>query len=162
MHTVALERRHPFISEVSRRRKLVFCRRYLKPSDRILEVGAGDGWFARRLVERGFRVQTLDLLGPADYVGDVRDFAALGIAPHSFDVLIAFEVIEHVDLLPAARQILVPGGLLILTSPYPPADPVLKLLEWLHLCQKRGSPHDNLVDFRRLRLSPSSSGGGSA
>jgi len=148
------ETRQPFVSEMSRRGKIKFFLQYLKPQDRILEVGAGDGWFTRRLRERGFQCQTLDLVPPADFVGDINNYQAIGIAPASFDVIIAFEVIEHVDIVPAARKILRPGGLLMLTSPIPAVDPFLRFLEVVRLCQKRTSPHSNLTDFRTIPMQP--------
>ncbi|MDB5342011.1 MAG: hypothetical protein JWP89_388 [Schlesneria sp.] len=60
----------------------------------ILDVGAGLGRSKHRLATNGNRVTTLDVAPqlPVDQHGDVAD-----IAEASFDVVSAFDVIEHVD-----------------------------------------------------------------
>jgi SAM-dependent methyltransferase len=75
-----------------------------------------------------------------------------GLEPESFDAIIAFEVVEHVDLFQEAYDLLVPGGALLLTSPVPEMDWAMKLLEAANLNQKRTSPHDHLIDFRDIPL----------
>ena len=59
---------------------------------------------------------------------------------------------QHVDLGREAYDLLRPGGQLLLTSPVPHMDWVMKLLEWLGLNQRRTSPHSNLVYFERIPL----------
>lgn len=146
--------RQPLVSELSRRRKLARVARDLPRACSILEVGSGSGWFARRLRERGHRVTTLDVEPPADYVCDVR-FAPPEIG--LYDVVIAFEVIEHVDCLSALVDHTRVGGLLFLSTPHPRWDWVMLLLESAKLTQKRPTPHSNLTDLAgpldpRLRL----------
>jgi 2-polyprenyl-3-methyl-5-hydroxy-6-metoxy-1,4-benzoquinol methylase len=34
---------------------------------------------------------------PADIVGDILEWKRIGLQPESFDVIIAFELVEHVD-----------------------------------------------------------------
>ena len=144
--------RQPLLSEMSRRAKLRLLLKHAPPRATVLEVGPGSSWFARQLRQRGFRVTTIDLAGDADIVGDVNDWERLGIRPHSFDVVIALEVIEHVDCLGALRTICNHGGLILLSSPHPRFDWVMQLLEAAHLTQKRTSPHVNLIDFATIDL----------
>jgi 2-polyprenyl-3-methyl-5-hydroxy-6-metoxy-1,4-benzoquinol methylase len=144
--------RQPLLSEISRQSKLRLLLRFLPAGATVLEVGTGDGWFARQLRDRGHRVTTLDLAGAADVVGDVNDWARLGLSAQSFEAVVALEVIEHVDCLPALVALCRPGGLIFLSSPHPRGDWVMRLLEWLQLTQKRTSPHHNLTDFALLPL----------
>lgn len=141
----------PLLSTYARARKLRFFLPFCRASDRILEIGAGSGWWSSALRERGFEgCVTLDLIPPADVVGDIRAWRTLGLQPASFDVCIAFEVVEHVPCVDEARDLLKPGGLLLVTTPVPSADNVLRLLEHLGLNQPRVTPHLHLRDVRRL------------
>jgi len=139
----------PLLSDYARRKKI---RHFLDPipkDARILEIGCGSGWVGQYLKQRGWKDYVgLDLSAPADVVGSIKDWRNLGLAAGSFDVILAFEVVEHVDCFQECYDLLKPGGRLLLTSPVPRMDWVLRLLEWLGLNQKRTSPHDHLVDFR--------------
>src|ERR1019366_2556312 len=90
------------------------------------------------------------LVPPADVVGDILDWPALGLQPCSLDVIIAFEVLEHVDCFDACHNLLKSDGILMLTSPLPAWDWLLKLLEDAGINQRRTSPHTNLFDARRV------------
>jgi 2-polyprenyl-3-methyl-5-hydroxy-6-metoxy-1,4-benzoquinol methylase len=117
---------------------------------RILEVGCGGGWMRDFLKGHGWEHYTgIDLRPPADVVGDIRRWRDLGLRPESFDVIIAFEVVEHVDCLNECYDLLRPGGQMMLTTPVPCMDWALKLLEKVGLNQKRTSPHDHLVWISR-------------
>jgi 2-polyprenyl-3-methyl-5-hydroxy-6-metoxy-1,4-benzoquinol methylase len=143
----------PLLSRYARRRKLVWVRRYVQREAAVLEVGCGDGWLGRELRTAGYtRYTGLDIQPPADVVGDVLRWQDLDLRPASFDAVIAFELIEHVDCLRELHDLLRPGGMLLLTSPHPRADWACWILEQLHLAQKRTSPHVNLVDFHALPL----------
>ena len=144
--------RQPLLSEISRKRKLELLLRYLRPGMRVMEVGANTGWFTRQLRQRGYDVTTLDIVAPADIVGDINDWKNLGIAPGTFDVCIALEVIEHVDCMESLRSICKRDGLIMLSSPHPKWDWMMKILEKVHLTQTRTSPHCNLTDFGRIPL----------
>ncbi|HOP60561.1 MAG TPA: class I SAM-dependent methyltransferase [Candidatus Saccharicenans sp.] len=146
--------KQPILSEISRRRKLKLLLKYLKPESYILEVGAGDGWFSSQLKQHGHRAVTLDLRGPADIVGDIMDWQVLGLDSESFDAVIALEVIEHVDCLEALCNLCKKDGLIMLSSPHPRWDWLLKILENLGLTQKRTSKHSNLTDFNKIKLEP--------
>lgn len=142
----------PPVSEISRRRKLNLILKYLQTGAFILEVGAGTGWFAQRLRESGYNVTTLDLIGPADIIGDINQWEQLDIQRNSFDAVIALELIEHVDCLAALCSICKIGGLIMLSSPHPKWDWVMRILEGLNLTQRRTSEHINLTDFKSIRL----------
>jgi 2-polyprenyl-3-methyl-5-hydroxy-6-metoxy-1,4-benzoquinol methylase len=143
----------PLLSDTARTRKCAYFLDRIPKADRILEIGCGAGWVGEYLRAGGWTNYTgMDILPPAGIVGDIRQWRALGMKPDSFDVIIAFEVIEHVDLVRETFDLLKPGGLLMLTSPVPHMDWAMKILEALGLNQRRTSPHSNLVYFPRLPL----------
>ncbi len=89
----------------------------------VLDVGAGKGRFARRLVDLGAKVVGLDLssgmLAGAGGLDRVRGSACrLPFAPGTFDAAIAVEVFEHLSpigvdrAIAEARRVLRPGGTL--------------------------------------------------
>lgn len=143
----------PILSSHARREKLRFFFRDIPRDARILEVGCGDGWLGRKLRDSGWRHYTgLDLHPPADIVADIRAWRALGLEPASFDVVVAFELVEHVDCFQELFDLLKPGGLLLLTSPHPKWDWACRVLERLGLSQRRTSPHAHLIDFHEIPL----------
>jgi SAM-dependent methyltransferase len=94
----------------------------------------------------------LDLAPPADVLGRIQDWRNLGLAAAAFDVIIAFEVVEHVNCFQAFYDLLRPGGSLLLTSPLPRLDWLCRLLELIGLNQRRTSPHDHLIRFSEIPL----------
>ncbi|MHC4148121.1 MAG: class I SAM-dependent methyltransferase [Planctomycetota bacterium] len=138
----------PLLSGYARKKRIEYCTKDISRDAKILEVGCGDGWFGKYLIENGWQNYVgLDLAPPADVVGDIRDWRKYEIEEESFDVIIAFEVVEHVNCFQELFDILKPGGLLVLTSPVPHLDWLCKLLELAGLNQKRTSPHRHLVYF---------------
>lgn len=143
----------PLFAKIARRKRCAYFFGHIPKEARILEIGCGDRWVGSHLRSNGWTNYVgMDLVPPADIVGDIKRWPSLGLQPCSFDVVIAFEVIEHVDLVQEAFDLLSPGGLLMLTSPVPALDWVLWILETLGLNQKRTSPHANLVHFSKLPL----------
>jgi cyclopropane fatty-acyl-phospholipid synthase-like methyltransferase len=141
----------PWISEYARRKKIRYFLQQIPKQDRILEVGCGDGWVRDYLRNGGWtNYLGLSVTPPADIVGDIRNWRQLGLSPESFDTIVAFEVVEHVDCFRECHELLRPGGRLMLTTPVPRMDKILKLLETLGLNQKRTSPHDHLVALRHV------------
>jgi 2-polyprenyl-3-methyl-5-hydroxy-6-metoxy-1,4-benzoquinol methylase len=140
------------LSGVARRGKIDYFLAALPKDARILDVGCADGWFGRAAAQRGYHnVIGVDIEAPADLVGDIRQWRELGLEAHSFDAIVAFEVIEHGDFEATFWQLLRPGGLLCLTTPLPQMDGVCEALERMHLLQQRGSAHTHLTDLRELR-----------
>ena len=139
------------LSWVARNGKLDHFLPMLPKDARILDVGCGDNWFKHSAAERGWdHVLGIDLAPPADIVGDVKDWRNLGLAPRSFDAIVAFEVIEHGDFSAPMYDLLKPEGLLLVTTPVPRFDPVCKVLERFRLLQRRTSPHTHLLDLREF------------
>lgn len=143
----------PALSDYAKRKKIEHFLNPLPKDSRILEIGCGSKWVGEYLKANGWTNYVgVDLSPPADVVGDIKDWAALGLTGKSFDAVIAFEVIEHVDITREAFDLLRPGGFLLLTSPVPHMDWAMKILEWLGLNQIRTSPHSNLMYFERIPL----------
>jgi 2-polyprenyl-3-methyl-5-hydroxy-6-metoxy-1,4-benzoquinol methylase len=92
----------------------------------------------------------LDMVPTADIVGDIWNWRSLGLEAHSFDAIIAFEVVEHGDFAEPLHDLLKPDGLLVVTTPVPRVDPMLKVLEAMRLLQRRTSPHSHLIDLRKF------------
>ena len=141
----------PLLSDIARRKKIRYFLDPIPKDARILEIGCGSKWVGDYLRANGWTHYTgMDLFPPADVVGDIKKWRELGLQPESFDVIIAFEVIEHVDCFAECHDLLKPGGTLMLTSPVPHMDWAMKTLEVLGLNQKRTSPHSNLTYFSRI------------
>ena len=96
--------------------------------ERVLDLGAGNGWLARRLAP-SFRVTALDVDGGDTGLGALRDgrvarvvgdLEALPLRPHSFDAVIAAATLHYaVDVaraLAEAARVLRAGGLLIVAD----------------------------------------------
>jgi 2-polyprenyl-3-methyl-5-hydroxy-6-metoxy-1,4-benzoquinol methylase len=140
------------LSALARQAKVRYFFRGIPKDARILEAGCGSGWLGVELARRGFTHYTgIDLRPPASIVGDIRNWHALGLEPNAYDVLAAFELIEHGDFFAAFEALLKPGGLLFLTSPVPRMDGFLRILENLRLNQMRTSPHIHLIAFKNIQ-----------
>lgn len=102
---------------------------------RTLDIGCGSGdgllllaCAARCCVGLDYSTETLLLSGPALRRGGIRlvagDALALPFRAGHFDVVTAFEVIEHLDdpsiLLGEVKRVLAPGGLALLSTPNRP------------------------------------------
>jgi hypothetical protein len=71
----------------------------------VLEIGVGNGFLKNYLTANGINVKTFDFdstLNP-DYVGDVRDIE--NIVKEKFDVVVCFEVLEHIPFEDFERTI---------------------------------------------------------
>lgn len=111
--------RYAFASRLSRNR-------------RVLDAGCGAGYGAAELSYSANDVTAIDLAQDAvTYARSqyprrnlqwlVASCTALPIANHSFDLVVAFEVIEHLTdwqlLLAEAKRVLAPGGQFIVSTP---------------------------------------------
>src|SRR6266403_5808139 len=100
---------------------------------RIVDVGCGNGALCRELASRGYEVvgcePSADGVRVAESAAPELVFHQLGVddepsalGNESFDVAIATEVIEHLvrprNLPRFAKQVLRPGGHLIISTPY--------------------------------------------
>ncbi|HET9904302.1 MAG TPA: class I SAM-dependent methyltransferase [Xanthobacteraceae bacterium] len=102
----------------------------IAPSARVLDVGTGTGANLRMLRDNGFRNVTGTDASPeavkycaAKGLGEVQlgDIVSLPFAGGHFDLVLATDVIEHVDddrgALAELYRVLAPGGHLLLTVP---------------------------------------------
>lgn len=141
----------PLLSSYAQQRKIKYFLGPIPKDARILEIGCGSGWVARYLKDNGWTNYVgLDLVPPADIVGDIRDWKRIGLTAASFDIVIAFEIVEHVDCWKACSELLRPGGKMLVTTPLPHRDWILRILETMGLNQRRTSPHDHLTYIDRI------------
>lgn len=134
----------PLLSQYAQTKKIDYFLNKIPKQAKILEIGGGSGWVGDYLKQNGYNHYVgMDIIPPADVVGDIRDWRSLGLKEQSFDVIVAFEVVEHVDCFKECFDLLKMGGKLMLTSPVPHMDWTMQLLEVVGLNQKRTSPHDH-------------------
>lgn len=129
------------------RTKLKLLLPYLKKNQKILDLGCGSMWLTKILRAKGYNCIGLALAPPADIIGDIKKHP---FEKHSFDVVIALEMLEHVDCLEEIDFILKPKGLLIASSPVPHFDWLCLILEKLKIFQDRGTPHNNLFYLDKI------------
>ena len=153
----------------------------VRPGDRALDVGCGDGVFTAELAARGAQPVGVDVAEAAlerARAGNtglnfrrVPVDGPLPFADNAFDLAWASEVIEHVGdtarWLSEVRRVLAPGGRLLLTTP---AHGRLRLLlggverfspplgDHLHLYTRR-SLRGLLEEFGFARIQVRSAGG---
>ncbi len=143
----------PLLSDYARRKKIEYFFADVPKDARILEAGCGAGWAGTYLRENGWQHYVgVDLYPPADIVGDLTEWWKLGLQAASYDVIIAFEVLEHVPLYKEIFALLKPGGRMLVTTPVPHMDWACKILERVGLNQQRTSPHDHLIYFKDIPL----------
>lgn len=137
---------------VGQKIKLNLLLPYLRKSDKILDLGCGNMWLTKELKKRNYSCVGFDLDRPADILGDVKTYP---FKKENYDIVIALEMIEHVNSFKEIKKMLKKDGLLILSTPVPHFDFLCWLNEQLGLFQKRTSPHSNLfyledVPFKAL------------
>ena len=139
------------LSGYARRKRIERLLSYVPDASSVLEVGCGEGWVADYLKSRSrIEYHGLDLNAPADFVGDIRDWRQLGLEAAYYDVIVAFEVIEHVECTDELYELLKPGGILLLTTPVPHWDWACWILERLGINQRRGTRHKNLTYVSKI------------
>ena len=92
----------------------------------VIDIGAGQGAFSRRLLKAGYSVRACDLYPEQFRVSEVTCLPVspsgeLPYADHTAEAVVALELFEHLDghepLLREIHRVLKPGGTLLLTSP---------------------------------------------
>ena len=94
---------------------------------RVMEIGSGTGYGTAELAEAGLDVFAVDRVTPDrearhPRVGFVRgDAAAIPVVPDAFDLVVSFQVIEHLeDPMPyvaCIAHMTRPGGVAMITTP---------------------------------------------
>ncbi len=123
---------HGQIDQAERRRyaerRLDEIERLVPPSGRLLDVGCSRGYLLEAARDRGWQAAGVELnprsvelarsRGLEVHCGQLADAP---LAPESFDVVTAFDVIEHLRspraFLAQVHRLLRPDGLLVLTTP---------------------------------------------
>jgi 2-polyprenyl-3-methyl-5-hydroxy-6-metoxy-1,4-benzoquinol methylase len=142
----------PLLSNIARQKKIDFFIKPIPKNAVILEVGCGNNWLGNYLLNNGWKNYTsIDLEGTPTIKGNINSWKLLGLKPDQFDVIIAFEVVEHDDIWEACYSLLKPEGNLLITTPYPAGDWVLRILEFLSLNQKRTSRHTHLQKIKKIK-----------
>lgn len=133
----------------------------VRKNDEILETGCGAGYGSRMLSERARSVVAIDYSAAAlEYARECHNAPnlthllmnchRLGFADASFDLVVSFEVFEHLEepevYLSECRRVLRPRGRLVLSTP--------NRLSWdIHMRSIRTGYeyHVNMVDLKGLR-----------
>lgn len=147
---------------IFRRRRARAIQRYV-PKGRILDVGCGRGLLPGILREEGWDAYGVERsktaaenarqeLGLEVFVGD---FMTSHYAPAFFDVVVFWHVLEHlsdpVAAIRKAREILRPGGLLVVAVPnFESLQARLTKRHWFHLDVPRHYYHFPLKVLMRL------------
>ena len=112
--------------EAIRNYELDLVLKVLPGGGRVLEVGAGSGWQARRLAARSFVVEAIDLADTIykdGRVWPVREYDGLRIPfpDKSFDIVFTSNVLEHIPHVEAFQaellRVLKPQGLCVHVLP---------------------------------------------
>ena len=110
---------------------LKFIKSIKKSTPVILDVGCFNGFFVKKLCDLGYEAHGIDFNRTAiEYGGStyglgnrigVKDIDGLNAEKRKFDLITLFDVIEHLEsprqLLLSLRELLVEGGVLILSTP---------------------------------------------
>lgn len=138
-------------SKIAQTKKKKFFINSVPKNNHILEIGCGNNWLGNHLLNKGWiNYIGIDVEGNPTIKGDINQWQLLGLKAEKFDVIIAFEVVEHDNVWDACYSLLKPGGKLLITTPYPSGDWILKILEFFKLNQKRTSPHIYLQKIRKI------------
>lgn len=113
---------------------------YIHPGHKVLDLGAGDGWFARECLMQQAVVTAVDLKPPPVLDRDidwhtmnVKDFLDRLPTRELFQVIYSRNLIQFLDnawvrdsLLPQLIQHLQPGGILAIQTFYRDPEPAFK------------------------------------
>lgn len=137
----------------------------LKPGDRILEIGCGIGTVVRELARQGCDVRGIDIsqvaieYGRRKYAGirlDVQPAEGLAFEDASFDVVLSFDLFEHIARVDAhvgeVRRVLKAGGCYLFQTPNKYSDMIFETLALRSLAWRRAHPSLHTPGQLRRRL----------
>jgi SAM-dependent methyltransferase len=120
---------------------------YSKSQLKVLDLGCGDGWLVKKLecdcdiigVDNNLKKETKNLLRISAY--------DLPFQSNYFDYVIAVEIIEHLEpkVYKEIKRILKQDGMLIVTSPKPRWNWLIKVLSGIGLSDPLITKHINPV-----------------
>lgn len=129
-----------------------------QPSERVLEIGCGEGIFLELLKERGIESEGVDIdpekvssgqkRGLTIHCGRAEEF--LRGKQQTFDGIMMSHIIEHlpanvlIELLTECYSALKPGGRLIIISPNI-SNPAVQANFWLDITHVRPYPHQLMI-----------------
>jgi SAM-dependent methyltransferase len=111
----------------------------------LVDVGCGDGTILRELSSRFARGVGYDMKTPSSTTGNVEIVnaylsRAIPLPDASADVVVMLALIEHMDdpepLLRDARRVLREGGRIVITTPAPSCDPLLRMMAFLRMVSR--------------------------
>lgn len=129
----------------------------------ILDVGCGNGWLAKVMLNKNIFICSLDawlsnpmkainLYPSENHTAVVADALCLPFSDESFEVIVASEIIEHIgnpkNFVSELIRCLKPGGKLIITTPY---KEVIKYYLCIH-CNKQTPVNAHLHSFDEIKL----------
>jgi SAM-dependent methyltransferase len=143
-------------------RHIAFLSRGLGPRARVLDVGCGRGVILGALADRGFEVHGVEISAEAARGADpraeiriARKLSDAGYADETFDEVIIWHVLEHLDdprgAIEEIHRILRPGGRLIVAVPnFGSLQARWSGSAWFHLDLPRHLYHFPLPALKRL------------
>jgi 2-polyprenyl-3-methyl-5-hydroxy-6-metoxy-1,4-benzoquinol methylase len=135
---------------IAQKFKIKLIKPFITKKNRIIDLGCGNMWLTNYFKKRGYKIKGFSLEPPADILGDVKKYK---FKRNFYDVVIALEMVEHVDCFKEIKSMLKPNGLLIITTPVPHLDWFCLIMEKLGVFQSRGNtPHINLLYIDKVPL----------
>lgn len=113
---------------------------YVRPGDRLLDIGCFDGALIEAVLPRVASAVGIDPLATPKQTGKVTILRGsvpgdAALEAETFDCITILATFEHVEdhgaLTRACYSLLKPGGRLVLTVPHPLVDPIIHALVWI-------------------------------
>ena len=134
-------------------KRIKLAKKYLRKSQKILDVGCGDMYITNKLIKEGYNVIGIDLSQPYHLKMDATN---MSFKDNSFDAVISFETIEHCNCVNEIKRVLKPGGKFILSTPAPNTDWLRVILVKLKLLEARDFEHHDYIinNIKNLPFKP--------